>query len=123
MSMISIEQSYDLYLTTLSYLDEKYFNGPDADLSDAISELEGDSHTFLHTNTTQLLVGAGLITKQVADKSQHLRTLINSLLLSKPTMKKIRLSRDWKTAAFLAKEILIEIHTINGGQNESEKDT
>ena len=114
MTKISIDQLYDNYLTTLSYLDEKYVNGSDAELSYAVSELEGDSHTFLHINTTQLLIEARLITDQITVKSHSLRTLINDLLLNKPTMDEIRLSRDWNIARLLAKEILIEIQEARG---------
>jgi hypothetical protein len=110
MDHISPDESLDLYLTTLGYLDEKYVNGSDEDLEYYIlEELDSDVHTFLHDCTVDILVDEDLIPESVASETDQLRTLVKDLIERKRTLDEIRFDNDWKNARQLARKILTEI--------------
>ena len=110
MDEISADKSLDFYLTTLSYLDEKYINGSDDDINYyVLTELDSDAHTFLNYYTVDLLVDEGLIPESVADDTENLRTIVKDLIERKRTLNEIRFDDEWKNARQLAKKILTEI--------------
>ncbi len=118
MDKISVDESLDLYLDTLGYLDEKYVNGSDNDLKYYIlEELYADAHTFLHSYTVRLLIEAGLIPKSVEKDSENLRTLVKDLINKKNTLNEIRFDSDWKLARQMAKQILTEIKIYQDSKN------
>lgn len=111
MKEISIEESLDFYLTTLSYLDEKYINGSDDDLKYYIlEELDVDAHTFLHQNTVNKLIDKKLIPKSIAEETDNLRSLIKILIEEKSSVEEIRYDPEWKKAREIAKDILEKIN-------------
>ena len=110
MDKISVDKSLDLYLNTLSYLDEKYINASDEELEHYIlEELDADAHTFLHTYTVNLLIDNDLIPNSVADDSDALRTFVKELIDKKRKLHQIRFDNDWKKARQLARDILTKI--------------
>ena len=114
-------QSLDYYLTTLSYLDEKYVNGSDEDLKYYIlEELDADAHTFLHYNTVDILLNADLIPESVEEKTQQLRDLVRQLIDTKKSLDQIRNDPEWKKARQMAAEILSDIHSFQDTQKDNQ---
>lgn len=110
MEHISKEKSLELFLDTLGYLDEKYVNGSDNDINYFIlTELDIDTHTFLHSYTVDILVDNKFIPESLAEKVDQLRNFIRYLIDNKNTLEEIRNDNEWKNARQIAKEILNEI--------------
>ncbi|WP_281228616.1 hypothetical protein [Flavobacterium aquiphilum] len=110
MREITPNESFEFYIDTLSYLDEKNLLNSDEELQKIIlEELDSDSHTFLNHFTVNRLVENDLIPQNVAKESIELRKQIRILIDTKFSIDEIRNNKDWIKVREIAKNILKDI--------------
>jgi hypothetical protein len=111
MQDISIEESFDWFLTTLSRLDEKNIFLQDCELlSTILDDLDVEATSFLHLETIGPLVKHNLIPASVSSSILELREKLIELIDNKRSVEQIRNDIEWKKARQLAKQILSEIN-------------
>lgn len=95
--MITIEKSYDLFISTLSRLDNQNLSLSDDDLDyEIFEELGSEYHSFLHEWTVDRLIKAKRIPDSIRERILNLRQLISRVIDSKNTVFKYRNDPDWK---------------------------
>ncbi len=105
--MISIDESYELFLLTLSRLDYKNLLLNDEDLQfEIFEEFDSEYHSFFHEWTVNRLIEGGLISHEVGKKVLYLRGLLKSTIDIKNTTEMYRNDQSWELIRKEANEIL-----------------
>ena len=111
--MISKEESYDLFLTTLSRLDNGKLELSDDELSHEIfEELDTDSFSFLHEWTVDRLIEENFIPIFLRERILNLRESIIKAMESKRSMEQYRNDSEWIDIRERAGNLLEEIKTF-----------
>ncbi|MCC4214264.1 hypothetical protein [Leeuwenhoekiella parthenopeia] len=104
--MITVEESYELFSDTLSYLDKNRLEGSDEDLEYFIfEELPGDAVSFLHGWTVDRLIEAKKIPTDVRNDVLNLRTQILEQLEKTRSIEDYRNDLNWELIRDQAEEI------------------
>jgi len=89
--MITIEESYDLFFTTLSRLDNRNLSLSDEDLDyEIFEELDSEYHSFLHEWTVDRLIEANRIPSSLRERILNLLQMIYGVMDSKNTLLQYR---------------------------------
>ncbi len=111
--MIKIEESYELFIDTLSRLDEKKLGLNDEELAyEIFEELDSEYHSFLHENTVNSLIEKGLISRRLRQRILNLRESIRPIMESKHDINLYRNDSDWKGLRDEANSIINEITIV-----------
>ena len=111
--MISKEESYDLFITTLSRLDREKLELNDDFLSyEIFEELDVDSISFLHEWTVDRLIKENFIPVSVRERILNLRESIIKAVESKRSIAQYRNDSDWIEIREKARALLDEIKTF-----------
>ena len=111
--MISKEESYELFLNTLSRLDNGKLELSDNYLSHEIfEELDTDSISFLHEWTVDRLIEEKFIPESVRERILNLRESITKAMESKRTIELYRSDSEWMEIRERAGNLLKEIKTF-----------
>lgn len=103
---ISVEESFDYFITTLGRYDESHLNLSDDELLYIIlEELDIEAVTFLHNTTIDRLIVNKLISSDIAFLADELRNMTLTLLQDKRSIKDIRNDPDWKAVGQFASHI------------------
>jgi hypothetical protein len=109
---ITVEESFELFIDTLSRLDENKLNLNDDDLSYQIfEELDSEYHSFLHECTVNRLIENGLLKSSLKVRILRLREEINKTIDKKNNVKLYREDKDWVRIRNEAKSIMKRINT------------
>lgn len=115
---ITIEESYELFIETLSRLSERNLDMKDDDLAHEIfEELDSDSHTFLHQWTVGQLIQKGLIPKLLRPRILSLRENIRRVMDEKHQIDLYRNDPEWKELRIEASALLKEIISSNNNKS------
>ena len=115
--MITVEESFELFIDTLSRLDENKLNLNDDDLSYQIfEELNSEYHSFLHEWTVTRLIEHGLLKSSLRDRVFELREQIHKTIDNKNSVKLYRTDKNWIRIREEAKSIIKQINTDTNKQ-------
>ncbi len=115
--MITEKEAYDLFCSTLQWLDPQQLTLSDEVLGGLIfAELDTDATSFLHENNVQRLVNAGYVPKQQVESIAALRAAILALLNEEKTATAYRTHPEWATVRAQAMHILsaVILHQAGG---------
>lgn len=108
--MITIEESYELFMDTLSRLDNGKLELNDEDLAyEIFEELDSEYHSFLHENTVDRLIKALIIPSSLRMRISTLREKIKPLMEQKSKITLYRNDTDWQKVRMEANSIIEEI--------------
>lgn len=117
---VTIEESYKLFVDTLSRLDERNLDLNDTDLTlEIFEELDTDSHTYLHQWTVDQLIKAGFIPQLLRQRILNLRENIRRIMDEKHQIDLYRNDPEWKELRIEANALLKEIMSSNKNSHTS----
>ena len=113
--MITVEESYELFSATISYLDKERLDGSDDVLSDLIfEELSSDAVSFLHEWTVDRLIEAKKIPVEIRTDVLKLRTQILAELERTSIIEQYRNDSNWELIRKQAQAIKEKINDPTG---------
>jgi hypothetical protein len=109
--MVTIEESFELFLTSMSRLETSKLALDDQQLSyEIFEELDIENHSFLHESTIDKLISGGLIPSTLRDRILKIRENIKSVMETKRDINLYRNDPDWKKMRDEATLIISEIN-------------
>ncbi len=93
--MISVDKLYELFVDTLSHLEERKSNLSDKDLSISFEDLESDAFSFMHHRNIKLLIDAKKIPTEIQSDILEIRTQILKEMETTNSIEQFRSDTRW----------------------------